>query len=203
MNKFFRMTLKALALPIFVIRVINGALIRYIPSMFLLFYYLSGNSEMSERKALAFFTMVGIISLVWSFLYAFSTPSVPKLSYMYRNYPQKIKSLLKKRAAFWLAILLLGIYFFVNSAKLPIYIIIYICYVLASININTILMLAVSSMGYNPFFEELCYKKSNNYENATLGEIYSESGMGEILSKDGLKQTINGLKSEFKNGKKR
>ena len=200
MNKFFKMSLKALALPMFVIRVINGALIRFIPAMLMLIYYISAEPD---TESMPFWIMVGIISLVWSFLYAVSTPSVPKLSYMYRNYPRKIQDLLKKRAAFWVGLVLLGIAFFVNLPELPVYMIIYFWYVLASITINTMLMLVISSMGYNPFFEELCYKKSNDYENRTLEELYSESGMGEFLSKDGLKQTMKGLKSELKKGKKR
>lgn len=203
MNNFFKMSLKALTLPVFVIRVVNGALIRFFPAELMLCYYISGRSGSDDKVSMQFWIMVGIISLVWSFLYAVSTPSVPKLSYMYRNYPQKIQNLLKKRVAYWIAFVLFGIGYFVNSTELTFYAIIYFWYVLVSITINTILMLVITTMGYNPFFEELCYKKSNDYENRTLEEFYTESGMGEILSKDGLKQAMNGLKSGLKKGKRR
>ena len=45
MNKFLKLSLKALALPIFIIRVIYGALIRYIPLCFLLVFSLPGTTE--------------------------------------------------------------------------------------------------------------------------------------------------------------
>ena len=45
MNKFLKLSLKALTLPIFIIRVIYGALIRYIPSCFLLVFSLPETTE--------------------------------------------------------------------------------------------------------------------------------------------------------------
>lgn len=200
MNKFFKMSLKALTLPMFVIRVINGALIRYIPSIFMLHFYILGEPEVQDSKG--FWILVGIISLVWSFLYAVSTPSVPRIAYMYRNYPPKLRSILKKRIAFWIALVLLGIVSFITVAELPLYLIICFWYVLSSVTINIMLMMTVSSMGYNPFFEELCYKNGGAYENKTVSQIYNESGMSKYFSKDGLKQTANELKSDLKDKKR-
>ena len=188
MNKFLKLSLRALALPIFIIRVIYGALIRYIPSCFLLVFSLPETTEAQTQADTTVFIIMGVVSLFWSFLYVLSTPSVPKLAYMYRNYPKKILDMIKKRTAFWIAVAICGIAIFIKATELPLYIIAYIVFLLISVGFNTSLTLIISYMGYNPFFEELCYKRSADFNNKTVAQAYRESGAMEYLSKDNLKK---------------
>lgn len=201
MNKFLKLSLKALALPIFIIRVIYGALIRLLPSVLLLVFYLSEfNKEwIYDKKAL---TVVGVVSLFWSLLYVLSTPSVPRLAYMYRNYPKKIMNMIKKRTAFWILIAYLGIVAFINVSELPLYAIVYFAFLLISLGLNTSLTLIISYMGYNPFFEELCYKRSADFNNKSVAQAYRESGAREYLSKDNLKKNAKKLKSDLKSNRR-
>lgn len=195
MNRFLAMSCKAAALPLFFLRVINGALIRLIPSIYLLVFYETGATEVIGTGR--YMLLLGAVSLVWSFLYTVSTPSVPLLAYMYRSYPQKIRSLLGKRLAFWAAVVVLGIIWFVSVSELPIYAVLYFWYLLASITVNIMMTVTAASMGYNPILEELCYQRGGECETMTVSEIYHKSGMDTCFSKDGLKRTMQALKSLF------
>ena len=195
MNRFLTMSCKAAALPLFFLRVINGALIRLIPSIYLLVFYETGATEVIGGGR--YMLLLGAVSLVWSFFYAVSTPSVPLLAYMYRSYPQKIRSLLGKRLAFLAAIVVLGIIWFVSVSELPLYAVFYFWYLLISVTVNILLTVMASSIGYQPILEELCYQRGGDCETMTVSEIYHKSGMDACFSKEGLKRAVQDLKSVF------
>ena len=194
-RKIMSKSLGVLKIPIFLIRWVNAAIIRFGPSYLITGYVFSVVLKVTkDTNTLPEVVLIPslIASIVWGFLFVVSTPSVIGKAYIYKDYPLQIKSIISRKTCMWIIyVILLALGFIYGTGGMTSVVFFGYCiFAIVELSINTMITVFISSRGYNQFLEELYFKKSAYVADKTLVEIYNGSGLKTGFSKDGIKQSV-------------
>lgn len=155
MKKFILTVAKT---PLFFLRWINAAIMRFIPASVMLlaiyqliqqFLYKVDVSDMYEVYTEPFFTVAILISIIWGFLFTLTKPPVYKIAYIFRGKRVFGRSIFGR--------VLMGILYVIILQSPMFSIRVLALYCLVEIIINTYILSKSKMMPYNEALEKLCF----------------------------------------------
>ncbi|MBQ3022461.1 MAG: hypothetical protein IJD91_03950 [Clostridia bacterium] len=144
--------------PLFLIRWINAAIMRFIPTSLMLIglycgiyalIYAKDVSDAYDAYTQPFLSISIIISVIWGFLFALTKPTVYKMAYIFRGKPVFGRSITGR------VILALVYATAIQSGHLSVRLLSFYC--LAELIINIIILNSSKKMPYNPALEAACF----------------------------------------------
>ncbi len=159
MKKFVFGVLKT---PLFILRWINAAIMRFVPSGLLLIsiyngiyalIYAKDVSEAYDVYTQPFLTISIGIAVIWGFLFALTKPSIYKMAYIFRG-----KNVFG-RSIFGRVVLAIIYAVTLQSSHLSVRLLSFYC--LVELIINIIILNSSKKLPYNPLLEKACFGEEN------------------------------------------
>ena len=148
--------------PLFILRWINAAIMRFVPASILLIAIYNGAyaliyakdvSEAYDAYTQPFLNISIVISVIWGFLFALTKPSIYKMAYIFRG-----KNVFG-RGIFGRVVLAIIYATVLKSSYLSVRLLAFYC--LVELIINIIILNSSKRMVYNPFLEKACFGEEN------------------------------------------
>lgn len=144
--------------PLFILRWINAAIMRFVPATMMLIIVYTGiyaliyGKDISEAYDIytqPFLTIGIIISIIWGFLFAMTKPPIYKIAYIFRGKPVFGRSIAGRVA--------MGLFYAIalQSNILSFRLLVFFC--LIEIIINIIILNSSKKMPYNEMLEKACF----------------------------------------------
>ncbi len=150
--------LGALKTPLFILRWINAAIMRFIPTGILIIMIYNGIYALIYAKDVSeaynvyshpFITISIVVSVIWGFLFALTKPPIYKIAYIFRGKPVFGRSIFGR---VFLAIIYAAA---LQSPYLSVRLLVFYC--LVELIINIIILNNSKKMPYNPLLEKACF----------------------------------------------
>ena len=144
--------------PIFIIRWVNAAIMRFVPTSILIMaiyngiyalIYAKNVSELYDAYTQPFLNLSIIISVVWGFLFALTKPPIYKIAYIFRGKPVFGKSIAGR--------VVLGIIYAYCLQSRVLSVRILSLYCLVELIVNILILNVSKKLPYNAALERTCF----------------------------------------------